>query len=339
MFIQKRAKLWLTCPLILACACSSSSTAGNSDLGDLAMPTGDAAIPHSPEPDLAGLGGPGTIVVVNTCTQPVWVATLHNGSSNVNPENGGFKLDPGSVRVVTVPAQWGGRFWGRTGCNFDVNGSGSCETGDCGGKLQCTGSGKPPASLAEFQMAGFGGKDFYDVSLVDGYNLPMAIAAQKGTYTGGNNPNNPYDCGAPTCSSDVNASCPDPLKLTVGGKVVGCRSAHQACTANPTDPALSCATVGDLYDCSKGGPNAVSGSCYSPGADSKCCGCPSWSAAGTCNGHNTKWEAPALPEVYAKPFKTACPSAYSFPYDDPTSTFTCKAASAQGTGYQITFCP
>ena len=76
-----------------------------------------------------------------------------------------------------------------------------------------------------------------------------------------------------------------------------------------------------------------------PGATNQCCGCPTWSSAGSCKAHNVKWESPALPETFAKPFKTACPTAYSFPYDDPTSTYTCQAATAQGVGYQITFCP
>uniref|UniRef100_M8CBJ1 Thaumatin-like protein n=1 Tax=Aegilops tauschii TaxID=37682 RepID=M8CBJ1_AEGTA len=34
-------------------------------------------------------------------------------------------------------------------------------------------------------------------------------------------------------------------------------------------------------------------------------------------------------------FKSACPRAYSYAYDDSTSTFTCAA----GTNYAITFCP
>lgn len=41
------------------------------------------------------------------------------------------------------------------------------------------------------------------------------------------------------------------------------------------------------------------------------------------------------PTKYSKLFKAACPSAYSYAYDDPTSTFTCSA----GTKYLITFCP
>jgi hypothetical protein len=42
--------------------------------------------------------------------------------------------------------------------------------------LQCAGSGaKPPATLAKFTLNGADGLDFYDVSLVDGYNLPMLV--------------------------------------------------------------------------------------------------------------------------------------------------------------------
>jgi hypothetical protein len=36
-----------------------------------------------------------------------------------------------------------------------------------------TASPAPPVTLAQFTMGGSGGKDLYDVSLVDGFNLPM----------------------------------------------------------------------------------------------------------------------------------------------------------------------
>ena len=89
-------------------------------------------------------------------------------------------LAPGASHAFTLPTEWGGRFWGRTGCVFDADGAGSCETADCG-KAKCGGAGgKPPATLAEFQLAGFGGKDFYDISLVDGYNLPMSVTPVAG---------------------------------------------------------------------------------------------------------------------------------------------------------------
>lgn len=84
---------------------------------------------------------------------------------------------------------------GRRDCDFsttnDVN---SCLSGGCNGGLVCdpvTGTvgfdfslkafklnllqGVPPATLAEWTLSGDGNRDFYDVSIVDGYNLPMRI--------------------------------------------------------------------------------------------------------------------------------------------------------------------
>ena len=218
---------------------------------------------------------------------------------------------------------------------FDAAGNGKCDTGDCGGKAKCGGNGgKPPATLVEFTFEGFGGKDFYDVSLVDGYNLPMGVAPKPGTFTKGD-PSDPYECGGPACTSDVNPSCPPELsQKNTSNEVVGCRSPHQACTENPNDAVLNCAQMDDLYDCTPGGPNNVKGSCYSPNAPVECCGCPPWSPPGTCKNHNPKWEAPAKPGVYAQLFKDACPTGYSYPYDDQTSTYTCK-----GKDYTVTFCP
>jgi hypothetical protein len=240
----------------------------------------------------AGAGAGGAMgrafTFTNSCKQTVWVGALNGDPKYELPENGGFQLDPGASHTVVLPDQWGGRFWGRTGCTFDKAGMGSCETADCGKKLQCAGSGgKPPATLAEFQLAGFGGKDFYDVSLVDGYNLPMKVAPKAGTFMV-SDPNNPYDCGDPGCASDLNATCPAELQQkNAAGMVVACLS---ACEKFGTDP----------YCCkgANGSPDT----------------CP--------------------PTNYSMIFKMACPTAYSYAYDDKTSTFTCK-----GKDYDITFCP
>ena len=40
------------------------------------------------------------------------------------------------------------------------------------------------------------------------------------------------------------------------------------------------------------------------------------------------------PTVYSKMFKSACPKAYSYAYDDATSTFSCSGAD-----YTVAFCP
>lgn len=53
---------------------------------------------------------------------------------------------------------------------------------------------------------------------------------------------------------------------------------------------------------------------------------------------NPNWTTYALP--FESLLKGACPTAYSYQYDDPYSTFTCTSASdANQIGYTITFCP
>jgi hypothetical protein len=104
----------------------------------------------------------------------VWPGLL-SGSRTPPLETTGFALAPGQLRSLYAPQGWSGRFWGRSGCTFDASGKGSCATGDCGsGEVECRGAGaSPPAMLAEFTLDDDGDKDFYDVSLVDGYNLPF----------------------------------------------------------------------------------------------------------------------------------------------------------------------
>ncbi|GLT53877.1 hypothetical protein SLA2020_271150 [Shorea laevis] len=89
----------------------------------------------------------------------------------------------GQSMTVAAPTYWAGCFWGRTLCSQDSAGAFSCVTGDCGsGKIECSGNGAlPPATLAKFKLDGAGGLDFYDVSLVYGYNLPLLVMPQGGT--------------------------------------------------------------------------------------------------------------------------------------------------------------
>lgn len=41
--------------------------------------------------------------------------------------------------------------------------------------IYCHAQGIPPVTLAEFALRQADGKDFYDVSLVDGYGLPVSL--------------------------------------------------------------------------------------------------------------------------------------------------------------------
>ncbi|XP_022869736.1 pathogenesis-related protein 5-like [Olea europaea var. sylvestris] len=146
--------------------------------------------------------------IANHCRETIWPGV----APGENFDGGGFALRPGQSLVFTAPVGWSGRIWGRTGCNFDRNGNGPCQTGSCGNSLKCSASGKPPATLAEFTLASL---DFYDVSLVDGFNLPISVTALNGR---GN-------CSIAGCDADLRTTCPNELAVRSNGRTVGCRSA------------------------------------------------------------------------------------------------------------------
>uniref|UniRef100_A0AC35UF57 Pathogenesis-related protein 5-like n=1 Tax=Rhabditophanes sp. KR3021 TaxID=114890 RepID=A0AC35UF57_9BILA len=104
------------------------------------------------------------IEITNHCDHTIWSGI----QGSTLPENGGFQLNSGQSKSINVPDRWSaGRIWARTGCNNNMD----CETGFCKNNVQCGGAGgRPPASLAEFTLGGHGNQDYYDVSLVDGYN-------------------------------------------------------------------------------------------------------------------------------------------------------------------------
>ncbi|CAL5369083.1 unnamed protein product [Camellia sinensis] len=224
-----------------------------------------------------------TFTIVNQCSYTVWPGIL-SGAGTPPLSSTGFALQTGESTAIPVPTAWSGRLWGRTFCTTDsTTGKFTCATGDCGSStIQCSGSGgAPPATLAEFTLNGAGGLDFYDVSLVDGYNLPMLVVPQGGT--GGGN------CTATGCVVDLNGSCPSELRVLSdgGAENVACKSA--------------CDAFGDPQHCCSG----------------------AYATPDTCK-----------PTYFSEYFKSACPRAYSYAYDDGSSTFTCASAD-----YVITFCP
>ncbi|XP_028774601.1 thaumatin-like protein 1b [Neltuma alba] len=224
-----------------------------------------------------------TFTIVNKCSYPVWPGIL-SGAGTPQLSTTGFVLQPAESNAITAPAGWSGRLWGRTLCSQDSTGKFSCVTGDCGSSgVECGGGGAaPPATLAEFTLNGAGGMDFYDVSLVDGYNLPMTVEPQGGA--GGGN------CTSTGCVVDLNGPCPTELKVTYGAsggeEGVACKSA--------------CEAFGEAEYCCSG----------------------EYATPQTCK-----------PSRYSEFFKAACPRAYSYAYDDGTSTFTCSSAN-----YVVTFC-
>ncbi|KAL5973394.1 hypothetical protein ACLOJK_030044 [Asimina triloba] len=159
------------------------------------------------------------LIVVNNCNQSVWPGIL-GGAGQQSPQDGGFHLSSGEEVVLNVPDGWSGRIWGRSGCCFDNNGKGSCETGDCAGQLYCKGmGGQIPATVVEMTLGTSKSPlHYYDVSLVDGFNLPVSMIPVGGGI----------GCGVAACETNVNICCPSMLEVKSEGKVVGCKSACAA---------------------------------------------------------------------------------------------------------------
>ncbi|GAA5799492.1 thaumatin [Helicostylum pulchrum] len=147
-----------------------------------------------------------TITVLNNCGAVITVGVLTNGDGSGTPEMS-FDLTTGASNSFSKPDSWGGRVWGRYLCS----GSAGSDTHRCG-----VPGATNPASLAEFFFHGVGGKDFYDISLVDGYNIPMSITPGGGTPPSG------YSCGSPKCHI---ASCPPEFAVKDStGNVISCQS-------------------------------------------------------------------------------------------------------------------
>lgn len=148
-----------------------------------------------------------TITVKNSCKNDLLVHQLENDKPTSDQVRW---MKAGDERDYVVSSKWGGRFWARSEC--DSHATEDCNPG-------------APASLAEFLMQGSAQYDFYDVSFVDGYNLPIRIEpAQEKEGKG-------FSCGAPACARLPD--CDPALQVKDSkGNVVGCNS---ACHAFGTD--------------------------------------------------------------------------------------------------------
>jgi Thaumatin family len=320
-----------------------------------------------------------------------------------------YTVASGPQKGQTFPVKWSGNVYASTHCAADGT---SCQTGVCSVSTNGQASVEPcpngvgpqgPTTLAEFTFSPTG-VDFYDISIINGVNVPISMAPVGGAA----NQANPYTCGVaggevasaglsactwhfdPTvsvnavetdqstllrvvapgstmCSSDEDCAsgqlCGRELRYgvvtanQVCGAPIGWWTADELCiyTTNGMGAPISCSaavsgqgTNADLYGCNGANPT----SCYQQSPPATCCGCPSWASDGTplptpvgftCNGTNDAWTSVAEP--WAGFLKNACPTAYSFPFDDATSTFTCSATASpsasnpNSTGYTITLCP
>lgn len=389
------------------------------------------AVTMSFAPVVAGTGNR-TINFVNQCPFPVWFgfisgatpnrngtcnsdADCFQGSTCVNrggggnqcfwktpvPANNNFQLAAnGGTNNVKIPIYkdglnyiWSGAVAGRTNCT-----AAGCETADCGAGGGACPAGRgfvQPATQAEFTF-GMNSPDYYDVEIINGVNIPVAMEAIGGPR----NANDPYICGGagsvnPTpgmgaCSWNMTPPSVEYVWVRAGGKAcnsnadcgagtkcglsfnpgraapfiktcgvqLGYWTADQVCGAQnnygapfncqqPLPPPMNNLNLTNLYGCT------VVGSCYQPGANNTCCGCANWDKVGVnvppgpltqqCVNSNPTWMNSVLPTL--RWLKQACPSVYTYPYDDMSSTFMCTIMKDNGgkqvnsVDYNITFCP
>ncbi|KAH7862868.1 hypothetical protein Vadar_010485 [Vaccinium darrowii] len=198
--------------------------------------------------------------IINNCPYTLWAAAKPGG---------GLRLDQGQTWTINFQPAVGdtGRIWARTSCRFDGTGRGKCQTSDCGGVLECEVDGQPPNTLAEFGQNNSSNMDLIDISLIDGFNVPMEFSSTSSGCT-----------RVIGCTADINGLCPHQLRAPGG--------CHNPCTVFNTSE----------YCCNTGN-----------------CG----------------------PTNYSRFFKDRCPDAYSYTFDDPSSSFQCPS----GTNYSVVFCP
>lgn len=90
-------------------------------------------------------------------------------------------------------------------------------------------------------------EDFYDVSLVDGYNGGLGVKALGGSG----------DCQYAGCVADLKGNCPTELRVMDSGSTVACKSACSAlnapefcCTADHATPQTFFPTqYSDVQEC------------------------------------------------------------------------------------------
>lgn len=221
---------------------------------------------------------------VNACDETIWA-----GASGDEVPEGAFDgvgvLAPGECQAVAIDSVVGGRAWGATDCD---------DAGEACASNGASGQG----TLVQFNLP-VEGIDLYDVSLVDAFDLPMAM-----TPVGVILPPPPdQTCHPASCAADLNVVCPDALAhYDDQGAVAYCQSVCRACDACPGCDTCTMPLPAACDACS-----AVAEVCCT----GRACGD---------NEHTMLW-------------KSLCPDAITYAGEGPT--FACDRHS----DFDITFCP
>ncbi|KAM3075918.1 hypothetical protein ACMFMG_006568 [Clarireedia jacksonii] len=287
------------------------------------------------------------MVISNMCPETIWpgIGTQAGTGAGI----GGFALATGESKHLTVSPNWQGRIWGRTNCSFAPGGNGpsnangnngagaACVTGDCGGRLDCAVTGETPVTLAEFDLAGNGGiQTFYDISLVDGYNIPMGVV-----YIPGDNPKLqaiPPNLVNAACIATAGYLSPPASTGTNGNSSTDAYPIPLEDTADNDSIARWCP-----WDLQKTPPDKPGDGVYPypddniqrPVFDPCLSSCSKTNSAKDCcrDEYDDPNKCPRTP--FALAADKICPDAYGFAFDDQTSTFIIPT----GGGWEVVFCP
>ncbi|KAJ6643403.1 Glucan endo-1,3-beta-glucosidase [Pseudolycoriella hygida] len=230
------------------------------------------------------------ITFVNRCAYPIWINPL-TSANGPQLGNGIQRLEKNAQITYNIPdSGWEGRFWPKTEC--DNNGQ-KCAVGQSVNPCPSNGCQPPADTKIEFfyPLVGNPNTVWYDISLVDGYSLPMEIIPS--TKTG--------SCVTTNCAISLNA-CPanensvGDLRVMKNGRVVQCLA--------------PCKKWNYPAPYGKGQPE------QSPTGLQFCCPTPPVSSKQCIAGEVTKTQ-------YVKLIHRDCPTAYSYAYDDKGGLHNC----------------
>lgn len=194
--------------------------------------------------------------------------------------------------------------------------------------------GATPATLAEFTLAGGarGMQTFYDISLVDGYNLPLGInyiPAKNTTFVPPNLTNSACIATAgwlhtrnDTGTYYSNASYPIPLEPGETNESLLRWCPWSLLAFPPVKPGDGVFPYPDDH-IERPNFSPCKSACTATGRDKDCC-------VGRYHDPNV-----CRPSIYSRAAKAICPDAYSFAYDDQESTFIIP----KGGGWEVVLCP
>jgi len=190
---------------------------GGFAVGDLskATPFGDQTLPRK-------------LYILNSCSYDIWTFGLPNGT---------LEIAPGALQVIGWSNKFSGRVWPRSEC-----------TGS-GNNLRCAQTGND--TLAEFTLNAGMKSDWYDISLVDGFTIPLEIIqldtpwTPDGTYVPGGKLGADGQCGSPVCAVDLTLNCPaSQQKKDSMGKVVECVNGQSSNGGHGATPVTSYMKMG-----------------------------------------------------------------------------------------------